>query len=157
MYHRNSGRNRAVWYAHENMVEALQFVYFDDDDTNKRPIYFPTNGSGGFGGLTQSPFGTMYGRPVVPMEFMPQQYQAGSVAFVDWSDYATLQKSNGGMRFASSIHVRFLNDETAFRFTFRIDGRSLWTGPREDLNGDTTRSPYTASPNQTGGGSSSGL
>ena len=158
MYWRNLDRANAVWYGHPNIVQQLQFIRFDDNDTAPfNPIYFPTNGSGGFGGLTQNPFGTMLGRPVVPYEFMPAQFQEGSLGFFSWRDYATLQKAGGGIKFASSIHVRFLNDETAFRFLLRIDGRSLWTGPKTDLSGDTTRSPYTASPNQTGGGSSSGL
>jgi HK97 family phage major capsid protein len=156
-YYRNSERSRAIWYGHVNTIQLLEFLYFDDDSTNKRPIYFPAGGMG-VGGLTQSPFGVMYGRPVVPMEFMPNKNQQGTLALVDWSDYATLQKSNGGIRFAQSIHVRFLNDETAFRFTFRIDGRSLWTSPREDLNGSTTRSPYTAiAAIDTDEGTSSGL
>jgi hypothetical protein len=30
------------------------------------------------------------------------------------------------MQFASSIHLRFDYDQTAFRFVFRIDGQPWW-------------------------------
>lgn len=157
MYYRNSERNRASWYAHPTTMQALEFMTFRDDTTNQRPIYFPAGGMG-FGGITKAPFGSMYARPVISQEFMPNINQECTIAFIDWSDYATLTKANGGLKFASSIHVRFLNDEEAFRWTFRIDGRSLWTGPREDLNGSLTRSPYTAlAAVDTDEGTSSGL
>lgn len=157
MYWRNSERNKASWYAHPTTVQALEFMTFRDDTTNQRPIYFPAGGMG-FGGITKAPFGSMYARPVISQEFMPNINQECTIAFIDWSDYATLTKANGGLKFASSIHVRFLNDEEAFRWTFRIDGRSLWTSPREDLNGTLTRGPYTAlAAVDTDEGTSSGL
>ncbi len=156
MYWRNIQRNDAIWYGHPGTVQQLEFVVFDDDTTNRRPVYFPAGGMG-TGGLTQPLFGTVYGRPVIPYEFMPASSGEGDLAFISWRDYATLQKAGGGIRFASSIHVRFLNDETAYRFLFRIDGRALWTSAKEDLNGNTTRSPFTCTASRSGGGSSSGL
>ena len=156
MYHRNIYRTDAVWYVHPNTMQQLEFTYFDDDSTNKRPIYFPAGGMG-TGGLTQSPFGVMYSRPVVPYEFMSASSSEGDLAFISWRDHASLTKAGGGIKFASSIHVRFLNDEMAYRFTFRIDARSLWTSAKEDLNGTTTRSPYVVAASRSGGGTSSGL
>ena len=79
------------------------------------------------------------------------------IAFLDWSQFASLTKVGGGVSTASSIHVRFLFEEEAFRFTFRIDGQELWTSPKEDLYGDTTRSPFIVMGARTGGGTSSGL
>jgi len=151
LYNKNINRGSAVWMAHPDLIQQLEFTYFDDDSTNKRPIYIPA------GGLSSSPYGSLYGKPVMPYEFMKDFGSQGDIALVDWSQYATLRKAGRGLNMASSMHVRFLNDEMAYRFTFRIDGRPLWSGPKEDLNGDTVRSPFVTLASRTGGGTSSGL
>ncbi len=152
LYWRNWKRSTAIWLAHPDLVQQLEFMFFNDDTTNKRPIYLPANQ------VVASPFGVMYGRPVIPYEFMPDFGDQGDIAFVDMSQYATLTKAGGGaIKTASSIHIRFLFEETAFRFTARIDGSELWTSPKEDLKGDTTRSPFVVLASRTGGSTSSGL
>ncbi len=57
------------------------------------------------------------------------------------------------------MHVRFLFDEQVFKFSFRIGGGSLWSGPVQDQNGSTTRSPYVTLENRraTAGDATSGL
>lgn len=150
MYWKNSNRSNANWYMHPDAAQQLEFVYFDDDTTNKRPIYLPSN-------ITGLPFAMLYGRPVIPCEFCKDFGAVGDILFADWSQYATLTKVGGGVKTATSMHVRFLYEETAIRFTFRIDGRELWTSPREDLNGDTSRSPFITLASRTGGNSSSGI
>lgn len=139
MYWRNVNRGSAVWYVHPTVAELLEFVSFDDQTTNKIPVYLPAN-------LTNTPFGTLYGRPVVPFEHMEALGFERDMAFVDWSEYGTLTKAggNGGVSVASSIHVRFLYEEMCVRFTYRVDGRPLWSSGIEDLNPTTgvVRSPY---------------
>jgi HK97 family phage major capsid protein len=153
LYWKNINRSKASFYAHPDLLQQLEFMYFNDDSTNQRPIYLPANQ------VNQGPFGTLYGRPVIPYEFMQDFGSKGDIANIDWSAYATLRKAgaNGGVNFAESIHVRFLFEETAFRFSTRIDGRPLWSSTKEDLNGDTRRSPFVTLASRTGGGSSSGL
>ena len=151
LYHKNVYRNRAKFYAHTDLIQQLEFMYFDDDNTNKRPVYMPA------GGVSGRQFGSLYGKDVVDFEFMKDFGSQGDIACIDWSQYATLRKPGRGIDSATSMHVRFLNDEMAYRFTFRIDGRPLWTSPREDLNGTTLRSPFVTLASRTGGGTSSGL
>lgn len=152
MYWRHWNRSNAVWYMHPDLAQILEFIAFDDaTGANKRPIFQPP------GGLADSPLGRLYGRPAVVTEHMKDLGSVGDIAFFDWSQYATLTKIGGGISTASSIHVRFLFEEEAFRFTFRIDGQELWTSPKEDLYGDTTRSPFLTLGSRTGGGTSSGL
>ena len=152
MYWRHWNRNNAVWYMHSDLAQILEFISFDDQTgNNKRPIFVPP------GGLADTPLGRLYGRPVVVTEHMKDLGSVGDIAFFDWSQYATLTKTGGGISTASSIHVRFLFEEEAFRFTFRVDGQELWTSPKEDLYGDTTRSPFLTLASRTGGGTSSGL
>ena len=61
---------------------------------------------------------------------------------MDLSQYLWIEK--GGTRLASSIHVRFDYDETAFKFTYRANGRPLWQSPLKSAKGGTERSPYVA-------------
>ncbi len=151
LYWRNWNRANAVWYMHPDVAAELEFISFNDDATNQRPVFIPPSG------LVDSPLGRLYGRPVVITEHMEDFGDVGDIGFFDWSQYATLTKIGGGISQASSIHVRFLFEEEAFRFTFRVDGQELWTSPKEDLFGDTTRSPFTVLASRTGGGTSSGL
>lgn len=138
MYHRMtpSMRARAVWFMHPNVIEKLEFIYFNDDATNKRPVYIPA------GGLSGSPFGSLYGRPVVPLEFCQDLGTQGDIVFTDATQITTLTKQRNRIKSASSIHVRFLYEETAFRFSWRLDSQPMFQKQVEDLNGTTKRSPY---------------
>lgn len=155
MYWRNINRDRAMWIVHPDTAQQMEFVLFDDNTTVGVPIYTPINR-----GLVQSGdtiFVGPYGLPMMVHEMAYDFGTKGDIFLVDWSQYATLTKVGGGVKTASSIHVRFLYEETAFRFTYRIGGKSFWTSPKEDLHGDTTRSPIITLASRTGGSTSSGL
>lgn len=155
LYHRmyTPSRRRSVWFVHPNFEEQLPFTYFNDDTTNQRPIYMPPSG------LSASPYGTLMGKPVIPLEYCMDFGQKGDVIHADLSQYVTLKKAggDGGIKSASSIHVRFLFDETAFKFSFRFDGQPLWSAPKEDYRGTTQRGPFVVLANRSGESSSSGL
>ena len=139
MYHRMipSSRGRAAWYVHPNLEEKLPFIVFNDDPSvGNRPVYIPA------GGLTSRPHATMYGRPVIPCEICQALGTAGDILFIDWSQMVSLQKRGRGVRGASSIHLRFDYDETAFKFNFRVDAQPLWSSTITDFRGGTTRSPF---------------
>ena len=59
---------------------------------------------------------------------------------MDLSCYLT--GSKGGMQSASSIHIAFTTDQTAFRFIYRVDGQPKWNSPLTPKNGGETVSPY---------------
>lgn len=151
LYWRNMKRDTAVWLVHPGLAQQLEFVYFNDDASNQRPVYLPANQ------VVNSPFGLLYGRPVIPFEFMNAFGDEGDVLFADISQYGILRKAGAGVKRARSIHVRFLHDETAFKWTFRIDGRGLWKSAKEDLKGDTTRSWCTTLAARNSGTTSSGV
>src|SRR3990167_5505249 len=133
-------RAGAVWLVHPNVEEQLEFVQFDDATTaGVYPIYFPA----GSMALTQAGnLGRMKGLPVLPCEFCKDIGNKGDIILANFGEYMTLTKSNGGIKSAVSIHVRFLYEEQAFRFSFRVGGASPWTAPVEDYNGTTTRGPF---------------
>jgi hypothetical protein len=52
--------------------------------------------------------------------------------------------NKGGIEAASSIHVQFVTDETAFRFVYRMDGQPIWDTPVTPFQGSDTVSPFVA-------------
>lgn len=85
-------------------------------------------------------FGLLMGRPVIPVEYCPSLGTAGDIMLVDLSQYIMIDK--GAVDAQQSIHVRFLYDETAFRFIYRVNGQPLWTSPMTPFKGTNTQSPF---------------
>lgn len=82
----------------------------------------------------------LLGRPVIPVEHCATLGTPGDIILADFSQYAMADK--GGVQAASSIHVRFLNDESTFRFIYRVDGQPTWKKPLTPKNGSNTYSPF---------------
>jgi len=88
--------------------------------------------------------GTIKGRPVIASEDAKKVGDLGDIVLVDMKQYLLAQK--GGVETASSIHVRFLNDETAFRILFAVDGqtsRASAITPKNATSGQTLGSFIT--------------
>jgi HK97 family phage major capsid protein len=66
----------------------------------------------------------------------------GDLLLASPSQYALITK--GGVQAASSIHVRFVYDETAFRFVYRVDGQPVWASSVTANDGSSTISPFVA-------------
>jgi HK97 family phage major capsid protein len=97
------------------------------------PVYLPANGISG------APFATLFGRPVIPVEYAATLGTVGDVVLADLSQYGLLTK--GGIKQASSLHVAFTTDEMAFRATYRVDGQPLWKSTLTPFKGSATQSP----------------
>ena len=81
----------------------------------------------------------------IPIKFMEQCKSLGTkgdIILGDWRQYLIGQKA-AGIQFASSIHVQFVTDETAFRFVLRYDGQPWESSVRTPKNGDTVSSFVT--------------
>ena len=102
--------------------------------TGGTPAYMPP------GGLSASPYGTLFGRPVIAVEYCATLGTLGDIMLVDLNEYLMIDK--GGMESASSIHVRFIYDETTFRFVYRVDGQPIWNSALTPFKGTNTQSPY---------------
>jgi HK97 family phage major capsid protein len=75
------------------------------------------------GGLTGAPYGSLLGRPVIPIEQASALGDVGDIMLLDLNGYILAQK--GGIQSDVSIHVRFVYDESVFRFVLRIDGQPV--------------------------------
>lgn len=92
------------------------------------------------GRFNETPFATIFGRPVIPVEYAAAEGTPGDIILADLGQYLAIDK--GGVQSASSIHVRFVNDETVFRFVYRADGLPTWNGALTPYKGSATQSPF---------------
>jgi HK97 family phage major capsid protein len=97
------------------------------------PVFLPPGTNG-------NTYGTLMGRPVVPVEYCATLGTTGDVILCDLSQYLAIDK--GGLQGQSSIHVRFLFDETAFRFVYRFNGQPKLAAPVTPFKGSNTISPF---------------
>ncbi len=86
------------------------------------------------------PFGQLFGRPVQPVEYCPALGSVGDIILANMGEYFVIE--NGGVQSASSIHVAFTTDETALRFTYRVNGFPWWTNSMTPYKGSNALSPY---------------
>lgn len=137
-------RTKAKWIINQDLEIVLYTLLINtgsvtgtDTTVNTgMPLFVPA------GGLASAPNGLLLGRPIVPVEQAPALGAAGDISLIDLSQYRWIDKS--GVNAQTSIHVKFLTDETAFRFTYRAGGRPIWPNAIEAYKGTTQRSPYVA-------------
>ena len=137
MWSRMWGRSRsnAAWFVNQD-VEPQLFQLSLPVGTGGQAIYMPP------GGLSASPYATLMGRPVVPVESCATVGNLGDIVLADFSEYIMIEK--GGIESATSIHVQFTTDETAFRFVLRVDGQPKWVTALTPANSALTLSPFVA-------------
>ena len=125
--------NNAVWLINQDIEPQLHTMSLAVG-TGGVPVYMPA------GGLSENAYGTLYGKPVLPVWQCQTLGTVGDIIFADLSQY--LLAEQGGINAASSIHVKFVYDETAFRFVMRIDGQPWWNSALTPYKGSNTQSPF---------------
>lgn len=138
MWSRMPARNRAnaVWVINQDCEPQLATMALVVG-TGGIPVYMPASGAAG------SPYATLFGRPVIPTEFQQTCGTKGDIMLVDMSAYLLGRKSSG-IKAATSIHLQFLYEETAFRFSMRVDGQPWWATPLTPYKGSNTLSPFVS-------------
>lgn len=131
-------RRNAVWLVGEGVETALFNVTLPGGAGF--PIFLPQGQNAATQG--NAVLGTLLGRPVIPVEYLPTLGSAGDIMLVDLTEYLTIDK--GGIQSAESMHVRFIYDEMCFRMVYRIDGQPAWRTPVTSANGAFTKSPFIA-------------
>lgn len=119
----------AVWLINQDAWPQLPLMTIGET-----PVYMPPTG------LIDAPAGLLMGKPVVMVEQAATVGDLGDIAYVNLSEYLMIRK--GGIKADSSIHVRFINDETAFRFVLRTNGQTKWSKALTPQNGSNTLSPF---------------
>lgn len=126
-------RSGAVWFINQD-VEPQLYTMSLSVGTGGVPVYLPAGGASG------QPFGTLFGRPVIPVEYCATVGTVGDIILADMSQVIGIDK--GGINSASSMHVAFTTNEMAFRAVYRVDARSTWESALTPFKGSNTQSPY---------------
>lgn len=120
----------AEWFVNQDVLPQLPQMVI-----GTQPVYMPPTGMAG-----ASPFGTLLGRPINVIEQAETVGTQGDIIFANFGEYVMIEK--GGLQSASSMHVRFLNDEMTFRWTLRLDGQPGWNAALTPAKGANTLSPF---------------
>lgn len=132
-------RSGAVWLINQDIEPQLFTMSVPiknvagSENVGGSLVYMPA------GGLSQSPFGTLFGRPVIPTQACETLGDKGDIIFVNLQQYLTATKG-GGIRTDTSIHLYFDYAMTAYRFILRIAGQPWWGGTVSPRDGSNTLS-----------------
>ena len=120
-------RGNSIWLMDHTVIPFVMQMKVGDV-----PVWQPN--------FQQSPDGTLLGRPIFASEHLPVVGDADDAMLIDPTQYAWIEKA---MRSAASMHVRFIYNEMAFRFSYRCDGQPLFRNALTTRN-DTTLSPFVS-------------
>jgi HK97 family phage major capsid protein len=129
--HQNS-----VWLVNANCLPQL-FQMSLSVGTGGLPVYLPANAAAG------EPNQTLFGRPLIPIEQAQSVGTTGDILLCDFKDGYIIGEK-GGIRGDMSIHVRFIYDESVFRFVWRIDGQPVRASALTPYKGSQTLSHFVA-------------
>lgn len=132
MWQRLDSRSKAnaAWYINSEVQPQLDALYFSGTTSVMSPYV----------GYRPDGVMTLYGKPVIETEFNSALNTTGDILLADMSQYLMWEKT--GIETATSIHIQFLTDETAFRFIYRCDGQSSLAAPLTPFKGTLTHSPF---------------
>lgn len=126
------GRSNAVWLINQD-VEPQLYSMAASVGTGGNTVFLPQ------GGLSVAPYSTLFGRPVLAVEYCDTVGDSGDVVLADLSQYALIDKGPLG---AYSIHLRFDYDEQVYRMVYRVDGAPLWKNTLTPYLSGNTLSPF---------------
>lgn len=136
-------RSRAVWLINQDIEPYLNTLSMPGRDNTGNsvtgwgfPVYTPA------GGLSSTPFATLFGRPVIPTQACETLGDLGDILVVDLSQYLALIKSGSNPRVETSMHLWFDQDLMAFKFVLRIGGIPWWGSPISPRDGSNTLSCF---------------
>lgn len=121
----------AIWLYDQSIEPALDQLTVGTAGA-QMAVYMPP------GGMSDKPYATLKGRPMIRTEFNKQLGTTGDLILWDPSTYIVGMRQ--AMQSAVSIHVAFLQSQQVFRFTMRLGGRNWWTSALTPLSGGPTQS-----------------
>jgi HK97 family phage major capsid protein len=102
------------------------------------PVFLPANGASG------KPYNTLMGRQLIFTEHCQTVGTKGDIYLADFSQMLLGQKKGRGITADTSIHLKFDYNQTAFRFTFRVDAQPWLPSDVKPRYGTNTLSPFVA-------------
>jgi HK97 family phage major capsid protein len=129
-------RRNAVWLINQDTETQLMRMFLPfttvagTENVGGWPLYIPA------GGLSNSPNGTLMGRPIVPTQACSALGTPGDIILVDLMQYITAVKT-GEVKVDVSMHLWFDYDVMAYRFILRVGGQPWWMNEITPLNDAT--------------------
>lgn len=121
-----------VWIANQDIMPQLITLTIGN-----MPVFVPMNQ-----GIQASPWdGFILGYPVKFTEHAQTLGAAGDIVCANMAGYYAVNK-DAGVEFASSIHLYFDQNLTAFRWTFRMAGQPYLSAPVQPAKGATAKSHF---------------
>ncbi len=111
-------RTNCIWLINQS-IEPQLYTMGITVGVGGSPVYMPP------GGASAAPYGTLFGRPVIPCNHCSTLGDKGDIILADFGEYIWIEK--GGVQEATSIHYAFITDETYYRFVMRCDGQPAWS------------------------------
>lgn len=137
------GYNNAIWLASYSVMDELMSAEFG---SGNHTLFAPGSTIPGWGtNPSLDKPDTLLGRPIIFTEQCKVLNAIGDIYCANWTQY--LWGARQGEQTAESIHVRFAENERAFRITWRGDGRAWWRSnlvTRWDSGSAYTLSPFVA-------------
>jgi len=130
----NPSRANAVWLINQDCMQQI----------SKLSIVVGTGGGSVMvvNAATDIPQ-RIFGAPIIWSPHCQTLGTQGDIILADFSQYITLTKAGAGeMETATSIHIKFVEDETAFRFVVRFDGQPWWASAITPKHGNNTVTPF---------------
>lgn len=119
-----------AWYYNQN-IEPQLFTMSLAVGTGGVPIYMPP------GGLSDAPYGRLMGLPAIAIEQAATLGTVGDIILANFQNGYVLAEK-GGIKSDMSIHVRFVYDESVFRFVMRVDGQPVRASALTPYKGGAT-------------------
>ena len=132
MYARFRGGANSVWLASRSIIPQLLAIQLNDN-----LLYTPPTT-----GLREAPSGSLFGYPVVFAENCSALGTVGDLILASMDDY--LLATKGGVQMASSIHVKFVSDQSTFRAVIRVDGQPWDNSALTPKDNSNTVGPFVA-------------
>ena len=142
---------RAIWLFNNDCEAALITL----KTPGGYPLYIPYGG--GISAISQpivgdpspaqtsddlEPDGRIYGRPAYLSQHANTFSSLGDFMLADLSYYRVITKAGEGVETATSMHLYFDADATAFRMIFRMDGQPKISKPISPAKGSNKMSPF---------------
>lgn len=123
-----------AWFYNQNVEPQLHTMTLTGG-TASTPIYMPP------GGLSDTPYARLMGLPAYAIEQAQTLGTQGDIMLCNFAD-GYLLAEKGGMQTDLSIHVRFIYDESVFRFVIRLDGQPWRASALTPYKGSSTQSHF---------------
>jgi HK97 family phage major capsid protein len=141
-----SVRSQAVWLVNQDLETQLMSLGFpvvtpSGTATGGMPLFVPP------GGLSEKPYGTLLGRPVIVTEACSALGTKGDIILAYLPGYFAPFKS-GGVKSDVSMHLFFDQGITCFRWTMRTGGQPWLSAPIARKNGSNTLSHFVTLDNR---------